>query len=116
MPYRKIDRGAFPLLHKGHWKPSAIATEMVCSTRTAERWEKRFGMYGHLEPLAPTRPGPNRKIHMAALESMLEYLRRNPGTYQDEIKVFLEEKWGIYVSRPIVLARLKEINQSLKVG
>ena len=52
-------------------------------------------MYGHLEPLAPTRPGPNRKIHMAALESIIEYLRRNPGTYQDEIKSLLEEEWGI---------------------
>ena len=116
MPYRKIDRGDFSLLHKGHWKPSAIATDMDCSTRTCYRWEKRVRMYGHLEPFAPTRPGPNRKIHMAALESMMEYLRRNPCTYQDEMKSFLQEEWGIDVSQPTISTRLKEMKQSLKTG
>ena len=71
-------------------------------------------MYGQIEAPRPCPPGPNRKIHMAALESMLAYLKQNPCTYQDELRVFLKEEWGIEVSQTTISKRLKEMNQSRK--
>ena len=67
-------------------------------------------MIGQLEPLAPTRTGPNRKLHPAALESLQAYLRQYPFTYQDELKVFLDEEWGIQVSKPTICRRMKELD------
>ena len=73
-------------------------------------------MIGQLEPLAPTRTGPNRKLHPAALESLQAYLRQYPFTYQDELKVFLNEEWGIQVSKPTICRRLKELDISRQTG
>jgi hypothetical protein len=36
--------------------------------------------------------GRPRRIHAAAIESLLEYIKQNPYRYQDEMAIFLEEE------------------------
>ena len=43
-----------------------------------------------------------RRIHSAAVESLLEYKKQNPWVYQDEMVIFLEEEWGISVDQSTV--------------
>ena len=116
MPYRKIDRSSFVHLQQAHWRPQAIAETMHCDRSTCYRWEKRLYMYGQPTLPYPIRPGPNRKIHEAAKESVAEYMKQFPCAYQDEVELLLKEEWDIDISRQLAGNCLKELSPSRQKG
>ena len=67
-------------------------------------------MYGTIDrPLHLRLPTARpRRTHSAAVESLLEYQRQNPWVYQDEMAIFLEEKWGITLDRSTISRLLKK--------
>ena len=109
------------LLHS-HWRPSAVASELRsdgirCGTSTVYRWEQRLQMYRTIGPLPQAQPaGPPFRVTKAAKEALLEYQRRRPWAYQDELAMFLEEEWGINVSQPRICRLLKRSGISRKKG
>jgi Arginine repressor, DNA binding domain len=67
-------------------------------------------MYGSLNRPAHLRlrTGRRRRIHAAAVQSLLEYIKQNPWVYQNEMVLFLDEEWGIQVNQSTVCRLLKE--------
>jgi predicted transcriptional regulator len=90
---------AFALLHV-HWKPDEVAKKIFRHRSTLFRWVNRIQMYGAIDrPQHLHLPkGRPRRIHTAAVNSLLEYQKQNPWIYQDEMAIFLEEEWGILVN------------------
>ena len=62
------------------------------------------------------RAGRPRRLLTAAKQALLEYQRRMSWSYQDELAIFLEEKWGITVSQPTIWRILKKTRISRKKG
>ena len=65
-------------------------------------------MYGSLNPHRHGIRGRPRRLTSAAKEALLEYQNRYPWANQDELVWFLEEEWGLQVSRPTISRFLKE--------
>ena len=109
------------LLHS-HWRPAAIASELrsdgvACTARSVYTWSQRLQMYRTMGPLLQAQPaGRPRRVSKAAKKALLEYQRRRPWAYQDELAIFLEEEWGISVSQPTIYRLLKESRISRKKG
>ena len=70
-----------------HWKPSAIAKEIRCSTRSVERWGERLQIYRSFHSPHSDSGGRPRRITTAAKQSLLEYQSRNQWGYQDEMVI-----------------------------
>ena len=70
---------AFALLH-AHWKPDKVAEKIFRHRSTLFRWENRIQMYGAIDrPQHLHLPqGRQRRIHTAAVKSLLEYQKQNP--------------------------------------
>ena len=117
MPRRIIDTTsrarAVHLLH-AHWKPAAIATQLYCHQSTVYRWEQRLQAYRTIDIVNPLPVGRSRRIAKAAKEALLEYQRQKPWAYQDELAIFLEEEWDIYVNRSTISRFLKSSGISRK--
>ena len=94
------------LLH-ADWKPAAFADIIFCFSMTVYRYEKQLQMYNSLDIRRPLPTGRPRRIHTVARESLFEYQRQHPWTYQDELVTFLEEEWDIRVNRATI-SRLKK--------
>ena len=109
------------LIHS-NWRPDTVARELRsdgirCGVRTVYSWAERSQMYRTIGPLPHALPpGRPRRITTAAKNALLEYQRRKPWAYQDELAVFLEEEWGICVSQPTGCRLLKENGISRKKG
>lgn len=99
-----------------HWKPQAIAEKLHCHHTTVRRWEHRLQMYGSLKPPRPSRTGRPRRIHTAATESLLQYLRQFPLAQQDELAAHLKESWGITVNQSTISRLLKKHGITHKHG
>lgn len=66
-------------------------------------------MYGAIDrpPHLRLPTGRPRRLHSAAVESLLEYQKQNPWVYQDEMAMFLDEEWGIKVNQSTISRLLK---------
>ena len=119
MVYRRIDtvsKTKSSALLQGRWRPKAVAERYSCHSSTVYRWEKRLQVYNDISPAYPSKRGRSKKINTAAKEALLEYQRRHPYAYQDELAIFLEEEWEIYVHRSTVARLLKKEQISRKKG
>ncbi len=105
-------------LLRSHWRPDAVATKLHIHDRTVYRWVNTLQIHGSLNrpPHLCLRTGRRRRIHTAAVESLLEYIKQNPWVYQDEMVIFLEEEWGIQVHQSTVCRLLKKHNISNQRG
>jgi hypothetical protein len=67
-------------------------------------------MYGAIDRPAHLRlpPGRPRRIHSAAVDSLLEHQKQNPWVYQDEMVMFLKEEWGLAVIQSTISRLLKK--------
>jgi hypothetical protein len=68
-------------LIQSHWRPEAIAKKVFCNPSTLYRWENRVQMYGAIDRPAHLRlpTGQPRRIHSAAVDSLLEYQSKTLG-------------------------------------
>jgi transposase len=75
-------------------------------------------MYGTIDwpPHLRLPMGRPRRLHSAAVDSLLEYQKQNLWAYQDEMAMFLEEEWGITVSQSTISRLLKKHRLSNKSG
>jgi transposase len=119
MVYHRIDtntKSKAVALLQSHWRPDAIATKSHCHLSTAYRWEKRLQTFGAPNPPGRLRTGRHRKITTAARNSLLEYQRRHPWAFQDELALFLEEEWEVTVDKSTICRLLKREGISKKKG
>ena len=117
MGYRRIDtvtKAKAMALLQSHWKPQAIAEKSHCHVTTARRWDRRNQMYGGPNLPHASRGGRPTRIHTAAGRAIIEYQRRHPYAYQDELVEFLYHEWDIAVSRATVCRFLKKNKISRK--
>jgi transposase len=105
-------------LLKSHWRPDTIARKIHRHPSTVYRWETRVQLYGTIDrpPHLRLPTGRPRRIHTAAIESLLEFQKQNPWVYQDEMAIFLEEEWGITVNKSTICRLLKKHRISNKKG
>ena len=103
-------------LLRNHWKPEAVAKRVGCSTRTAQRWEWNLQVFGCINPPYLLKAGRPRKVPTAAKKALIQHSRAFPWKYQDELAEFLDEEWGIEVSRQSISRYLKEAGVTNKQG
>jgi len=113
MGYRRIDtvtKSKAVELLRSRWRPDAVADRSHVCRQTGYNWQKRLEMYEtpHLPPGYTRRAGRSHQISTAAKESLLEYQRRHSYVYQDELALFLEEEWEIYVHKSTVCRLLRK--------
>jgi hypothetical protein len=96
-PANTVSRNKASELIRSYWRPEAITKKVHFHPSTLYKWENRIQMYGAIDRLAHLRlpTGRPRRLHSAAVDSLLEYQKQNPWVYQDEMAIFLEEEWGI---------------------
>ena len=73
-------------------------------------------MYGSTHLPRTDGRGRPRLVTTAAKKALLEYQRRKPWAYQDELAIFLKEEWGITVNRVTISRLLKASGISRKKG
>jgi transposase len=105
-------------LLRSHWRPDAIALKLRIPERTVYEWERKLLTYGDLDrpEHLRLRTGRRHRLHTAAKEGLLEYIKQYPWVYQDEMAIYLEEEWGIQVHRSTISRFLKEHHISNKRG
>jgi transposase len=96
-------RNAIGTLLETGASPAEIAQLYRCHPVTVYRYRANLEVYGDVTPAPPSVQGRPRKITYKARESMLDWLLENGEdrqlAYRDEIAVFLQEEYGIYVSK-----------------
>lgn len=95
-------------LLRNHWKPEAVPKRVSCSTRTTQRWEWNLYAFGCIHPPYLLTAGRPPKVPTAAKKALVQHSRAFPWKYQDELAEFLDEEWGIEVSRQSISRYLKE--------
>ena len=103
------------LLHS-HWKPSSIAIKLYCSRTTIKRWERNIQIYGDIDIPNGLPMGRPTRLTPAAKVALLEYQRRCPWAYQDELAVFVQEEWGIHCHQSTISRFLKGSGVGRKKG
>ena len=119
MVYHRIDTATKSKgveLLRSHWRPDAVAIESHCHQSTAYRWEQRLQMFEAPNPPGRLKTGAPRRITTAAKNALLEYQRRHPYAFQDELALYLEEEWDIHVHKSTVCRLLKRERITHKKG
>ena len=63
------------------WRPNAIAAEVSCSVRTIYYYEENLHMFGSAKAPSYRTQGRPPKVHSAAEEPLLNYLKRQPWVF-----------------------------------
>ena len=118
-PFRKEAhiRQRATLLFESHWRPDAVAQDARASRATGYRWARNLAVYGDtvIPPHLYTH-GPSHLLSPVVLEALIEYHRRKPYLFQDELARFLAEEWDICVHRSTISRALKAAGISRKKG
>jgi hypothetical protein len=97
--------------------PAVLARLYRCHPAIVCRNRANLDLYGDVAPPSPSVQGRPRKITYEARECMLDWLSENGEdrqlAYRDEIVVFLQEEYSIYVSKWIVGRALREVKLTI---
>jgi transposase len=106
-------RNAIGTLLQAGSSPQELAQFYRCHPATVYRYRVNIELYGVVVPPPPSVQGRPRKITHEAREGMLDWLLENGEdhqlSYRDEIVVFLQEEYSIYVLKWTVGRALKEV-------
>lgn len=106
---------AVAMLNAGINDDQFIAIACSTSLRTIQRYKENLQLFPHLKGTLPrAKPGPARLIEPQAFEALLDYLLQKPGTYLDEMAVFLYDESEVEVSESTISRALKRIGWSKK--
>jgi transposase len=106
---------AVEMLKVGILNDEAIAVACSMSTRAVRRYKKNLELFPEYEGrLPPTKKGPARLIEPQAFDALIDHLIRKPGTYLDEMAVFLADEFGIDVSISVISRTLQMYGWSKK--
>lgn len=94
----------------------AIAHGYHCHPSIVRRYRQNIELFDVVAPAPPSVQGRPRKITHEAQEGMLDWLLKNGVdkqlSYLDEIAIFLQEEYGIHVSKWTIGRTLKEVKIS----
>jgi transposase len=111
-------RQAIGALLEAGASPVELARLYRCHPATVYRYRANLDLYGDVAPPPPSVQGRPRKITHEAREGMLDWLLENGEdrqlAYRDEIVVFLQEEYSIYVSKWTVGRALREVKLTYK--
>ena len=111
MSYRKIDffiKAQIIVLQKrDHWRLDAIANKLFITSRIARRWEERIRRYEQSNLSRSRRANRSFVLCTLVKNNLLKFRKRNSWTYQDEMRLFLIEKWNMKVTRQTINNILK---------
>ena len=98
---------------KTPFKAKQIAKGAVCSRQTIQRMRTNIRKFGSTRA-PPNRVGRPRSITPAMLDALCEHLQKNPELYQEEMVLFLWEKFKVHVTTSSVARAQNSIGWSKK--
>ena len=94
--------------------PLQIADGLNVSNQWVYALRRIYECFGEVSPPSNSVIGRPRKLHAAAVESLIEFYEDNPQAYLDEAKLYLEEEHDIDVSISTISRQMKKLNLTNK--
>jgi transposase len=106
---------AVEMLKVGILNDEAIAVACSMSSGAVRRYKRNLELFPKYEGRSPpTKKGPARLIETQAFDALIVHLIRKPGTYLDEMVVFLADEFSVDVSTATVSRALSKYGWSKK--